>query len=65
MTSRPILRGVNKVTGVVIECTCSRRRMRDILLSDARACGVKDFKFTDVTIQEVPEWAYKEVQDAQ
>ena len=61
MTNRPILRGVDRVTGVVIECRCSRRRMRDILLSDARARGQKDFKFTDVTIRKVPNRAYKEV----
>lgn len=51
----PILRCINYDTLEVIECRCSRKQMRKM----ASMHQGKKFKYRNIKIFEVHEWAYK------
>lgn len=59
-TMRPILRCVNMANGEVIESTCSRRQMKKKAYCFGKEAG-KPFKFTNLKIYQVSDWAYKSV----
>jgi hypothetical protein len=55
-----ILRCINMENGEVIESTCSRRRIKEYAYMYGKTTG-KPFKFTNLKIYQVSEWAYKSV----
>lgn len=55
-----ILRCINMENGEVIESTCSRKRLKKYAYMSGKTAG-KPFKFTNLKIYQVPEWAYKSV----
>lgn len=55
-----ILRCINMENGEVIESTCSRRQMKKKAYLYGKTAG-KPFKFTNLKIYQVSEWAHKSV----